>query len=131
MEKFLGRKYSILGKVQGGLKLGRSLGFPTANLALTGLCLPPFGVYAIKVNDEGKTINGVANLGIAPTVRADPAPPLLETFLFTEREDFYGHEIEVVFHEFIRPEIKFTNLDDLKQRISKDVEEAKRLLAFT
>lgn len=128
VEKSLGRKFSIYTDVIQGQGLGTKMGYPTANLNIEGLCIPPNGVYAVQVICGETTINGVANLGLAPTVSRNLSPQL-EVFLFDFYKDLYGKPIEVIFHEYLRPEHKFPNLDALKVQISQDVKRAKQLLA--
>lgn len=125
-EKLLGRKYSIYASVVKGKGVGSPLGYPTANIAVEGLCLPPLGVYAVKLFYEGKSFQGVANLGVAPTVRKD-STPILEVHLYDDQLDLYGKMIEVQFYSFLRAEQRFPNLDALKQQISRDVEQAKQV----
>jgi len=127
VEKMLGRKYSIYSNVGTGKGKGRGLGFPTANIDTDSLCLPPLGVYAVSAKVDGKTFPGVANLGIAPTVR-DDGKPILEVHLFDRSIDLYGKDVEVNFHGYIRPEKKFSDLTHLKERIGLDIEEAKFIL---
>lgn len=126
-EKLLGKKYSILGTVSKGMSLGKEMGFPTANISVRGLCLPPFGVYAVKTILKGKELDGVANLGLAPTVRKDNIP-ILEVYLFDYHEDFYGEEIEVIFFEYLRPELCFPDISSLQVQIAQDVQQAKAIL---
>ncbi len=126
VEKLLGRKFSMYGKVISGMKKGRVIGFPTLNFATKGLCLPPLGVYAVKVKSESELLLGVANLGVAPTVRED-SEPLLEVHLLDCKEDLEGESLEVIFHQYIRPELKFPSLEALKEQIARDVGTAKNL----
>lgn len=125
VEELLERPYSIYAPVIEGGGKGRQLGFPTANLDLSRLCLPPFGVYAIEVIYDSKYFRGIANLGVAPTIRED-AKPLLEVHLFENDQNWVGRYIEVVFKGFIRPEQKFHSIDELRQQIQKDVELVKQ-----
>ncbi len=105
VEELLNRPYSILGTVISGSGEGSILEFPTANLSVKNLCLPPFGVYAVKVDDCGTFYEGIANLGIAPTIR-DTKEPILEVHFFDHRkEPWLGCTIEVIFKQFIRPEL--------------------------
>src|SRR4030095_8685179 len=92
--------------VQHGDKLGRTIGFPTANLALGTYLRPRFGIYAVtgKLAD-GRVVQGAANIGVRPTF--DPPKELLEPYFFDFSGDLYGQEIEVAFHHFLRPEAKF------------------------
>lgn len=125
--KFLGRKYSIYSTVVQGQGLGTKMGFPTANLQIDHLCLPPNGVYAVRVICSDTSINGVANLGIAPTIMRN-TPPQLEVFMFDFYKDLYGKPLDVIFHEYLRPEQKFPNVEALKIQIKQDVQKAKQLL---
>lgn len=126
-EELLGRPYSIYGKILAGQGNGKQIGFPTANMDVSTLCIPPFGVYAVKVLIEGKAHSGVANLGFAPTVRSDHKP-LLEVHLFDAAGNIYERFAEVIFEEFIRPERRFENIELLKKQIAEDVVEAKKIL---
>ena len=123
----LGRPWSVLGQVVEGQKLGRTLGFPTANIFLGDLIEPRNGVYAVLVNVGGTTQKGVANFGRRPTIGSDA--PLLEAHLFDFSEDLYGQEIDVSFEEFIRDERKFDGLDALKAQIEADSTAALKILA--
>ncbi len=125
--EMLGRLWSVAGIVEAGNKVGRTLGFPTANLTLGDIIEPRRGVYAVRVRTEGRTVDGVANFGRRPTVGA-PAP-LLEAHLFDFAGDLYGKTIEVAFAAFIRDEMKFSGLDALKAQIAADCDAARRLLA--
>ena len=117
----LGRPYSVFGEVIKGRQLGRTIGFPTANVRVAGEVLPPNGVYLV----QGNGIPGVANVGTRPTVDGSQNR-LLEVHLF--REDLpmnYGWGLEVGFFEKIRDEQKFESLADLQKQIACDVEAAK------
>jgi len=120
---FLGREYSISGCVQQGEKRGRELGFPTANLTLSGLYTPAKGVYAVKVMYEGKVRKGVANLGTKPTFSGQKLG--LEVHIFDFNDDIYGKFMTVSLLHFIRPEQKFTSFEALKMQIIKDSAEAR------
>lgn len=123
-EKYLGRRYSIFETVTKGLELGRKLKFPTANFDVAHLKLPPLGVYVVQLALEGELHNGVANLGIAPTVRYNNKP-VLEVHLFDFDQDIYGKEAEVTFNHYLRPEIRFESVDQLVEQIAKDAQEAR------
>lgn len=125
--KFLGRKYSIYSSVVEGIGKGRTLGFPTANIAVRGLCLPPLGVYAARVNFRGSSWKAIANLGVAPTIRNNSFP-LLEVHLLDEQPNLYGQRIEVVFYQYIRPEQKFASINELKKQIELDIELSKKII---
>lgn len=126
VEILLNRPYSIYASVSCGIGKGKQIGFPTANLDVSGLCLPPLGVYAIEAIKNSHSIFGIANLGIAPTVRTD-GKTILEVHLFDEKEQLYGEYLEVIFKQFIRPEKKFQNLKELQQQIHFDIEFVKSL----
>lgn len=125
--EMLGRRWSVSGVVETGRKLGRTLGFPTANLTLGELIEPRRGVYAVRTSIDGRFLDGVANFGRRPTV-GSPAP-LLEVHLFDFEGDLYGAEIEVSFVRFIRDEMKFDGLEPLKAQIALDCDVAKKILA--
>ncbi len=122
----LGHAYTMIGTVIEGQKLGRTIGFPTANIIPDPSCRLRHGVYAVRVQLNEATYDGVANYGRRPTVGEGPA--LLEIFLFDFSGDLYGQTIEVDFIGFIRGEEKFASLDALKAQIARDVESAKGLL---
>ncbi len=127
-EKYLGRPYSIYSQVIKGYNRGAEFGFPTANIGVNGLCLPPLGVYAVSIKHHGHAYLGVANLGTAPTVKTDSVP-MLEVHLFNFNDDLYGQYVDVRFHAYIRPEVKFSSIDELKAQISSDISTAHKLLA--
>lgn len=122
----LGRFWRVEGTVESGNKVGRTLGFPTANLTLGDLIEPRRGVYAVRILVNGARFDGVANFGRRPTVGA-PAP-LLEVHLFDFTGDIYGARIAVDFISFIRDEMKFQGLDALKAQIEKDCLAARAML---
>jgi riboflavin kinase / FMN adenylyltransferase len=125
--QMLGRAYSIAGPVIEGDKLGHKLGFPTANIDPAGLALPPGGVYAIHAIVSGKTHRAVLNLGTRPTL-GNPNPILrVEAHLLDFNGELYGKELEIVFAEKLRDEIKFPSVDELKAQIARDIERAKTL----
>lgn len=125
--QMLGRAYSLAGRVTRGDQLGRKLGFPTANLDVTGLVLPPNGVYAIHAAAGGREHRGVLNIGLRPTL-ARPEPQLqVEAHLLDFTGDLYGEELEVTFAEKLREEQKFPDVDALRAQIMRDIECARRL----
>jgi len=121
----LGRVYTVFGTVIKGRQLGRTIGFPTANLTVHSEQLPPTGVYAVRATGSGDSWNGVANLGYRPTVEGGEVKRLLEVHLFGLESQIYGEDLEVEFVEFIRPEQKFDGIDALKSQILKDAEAAR------
>lgn len=122
----LGRPFAIEGAVATGQQRGRTINFPTANVALGDYVRPKFGVYAVRVRVDDRLIVGVANVGVKPT--AGEHDPLLEAHLFDFDEDLYGQTIEASLIAFIRPEQKFESFDALRAQIAKDAETARRLL---
>ncbi len=119
----------IMGKVQHGNELGRKMSFPTANLVpAAGKVLPPFGVYAVRVEVSGQFYDGVGNLGVKPTVSGEGNVGL-EVWLFDFRGDLYGETIRVYLMEFQRPEKKFDSVDALRQQIARDTDRAKEILS--
>ncbi len=125
--RVLGRRWAVRGRVREGQKLGRTLGFPTANFVLGEVIEPRRGVYATRAHVGGKTHDAVSNFGRRPTV--GESAPLLETHLLDFDGDLYGSAIEVEFVEFLRDEQKFGGLDALKGQIAADCGAARRILA--
>jgi riboflavin kinase/FMN adenylyltransferase len=125
---FLGHNWSLTGKVIHGAKLGRQLGYPTANLAVDPSCRLRHAIYAVEIAFDGERRKGVASFGRRPTV--DNGPPLLEVFIFDFAGDLYGKEIEVFFVDFLRPERKFDSLDALLAQIRRDEFQAKQILGL-
>jgi len=124
----LGRPWEIRGIVVHGDKLGRVLGWPTANIWLGRHLEPARGVYAVRVAlPDGTEAKGVANVGRRPTLGGDPETRL-ETFVFDFAGDLYGREIGVRLVRFLRPDAKFAGLEELKAAIARDVEEARAIL---
>lgn len=120
-KSLLGRDYTVFGTVIEGRKLGRTLGFPTANFTVHREQLPPTGVYAVRATGAGDSWNGVGNLGYRPTVAGGEVKRLLEVHLFGLDHEIYGEDLEIEFVEFIRPERKFDGLEALKAQIERDV----------
>ncbi|WP_200844750.1 MULTISPECIES: bifunctional riboflavin kinase/FAD synthetase [unclassified Novosphingobium] len=126
--RLLTRPFSIRGRVQHGDKLGRTIGFPTANIDMATYLRPLYGIYAVTGRmPDGRVVTGAANIGIRPTF--DPPKELLEPHFFDFAGDLYGQEIEVAFHHFLRPEAKFDSLDALIEQMGRDCDRAKELLA--
>ena len=124
--QMLGRGYALAGEVIRGAQLGRKLGFPTANLEVRELVLPPNGVYAVHARVGEKLFRAALNIGLRPTVGAELAQQV-EAHLLDFDGDLYGQELEITFVEKLREEQKFPSLDALKAQIAKDVEETRRL----
>ena len=127
--ELLTRPFAIRGIVEHGDKRGRTIGYPTANLAIDSYLRPKYGVYAVtgKVLATGQVLKGAANIGIRP--QFEPPKELLEPYFFDFSGDLYGQEIEVAFHHFLRGEAKFDSLDELTAQMEKDCDEARRLLS--
>jgi riboflavin kinase/FMN adenylyltransferase len=126
----LGRPYSISGRVVHGDKLGRDIGFPTANIQLKHNRPPLMGIFAVELCGlNGAPLPGVASLGKRPTVKRAEAVPVLEVHLFDFDADIYGRRVRVDFLHKLRDEEKFPDLDTLVAQIKRDVENAKHFLA--
>jgi riboflavin kinase/FMN adenylyltransferase len=124
-EKLLGRPYRMSGRVAHGDKRGRTLGFPTANIHLHRHKVPLTGVYAVQLfGIAGEPIQGVANVGLRPTV-AGLQRALLEVHLFDFERDIYGEHVQVHFLKKLRDEQKFSDLDALTKQIHCDCQQAK------
>ncbi|MGH6632004.1 MAG: bifunctional riboflavin kinase/FAD synthetase [Sphingopyxis sp.] len=125
--RLLTRPFTVRNVVQHGDKNGRLLGFPTANLEMGQYLRPRYGIYAVTGKlPDGRILKGAANLGIRPSF--DPPKELLEPHFFDFSEDLYGQEIDIAFHDFIRAEANFDDMDALMAQIAADCDEAKRLL---
>jgi len=127
VETLLGRPYSVSGRVGYGQQIGRSINIPTANLALGRFRSPVSGVFAVDAKIEGfdEIFQGVANVGVRPTVSGQ-IKPLLEAHLFDFDEQIYGSCIEITFCKRLRPEKKFESLDTLKEQIELDIKLGKQ-----
>jgi riboflavin kinase/FMN adenylyltransferase len=124
--RLLGRPWAIEGTVVKGAQRGRTIGMPTANVALGDYVRPAFGVYAAQCNvGDGVWRPGVANIGVKPTVGAAPEP-LLEVHLFDYADDLYGRGIEVRLHLFLRAERRFESFEALTRQIAEDAAAARR-----
>lgn len=125
--RLLTRPFTVEGVVQHGDKLGRTIGYPTANIALDRYLRPRYGIYAVRGRlPDGRVLDGAANLGVRPTF--EPPKELLEPFFFDFFEDLYGQTIEVELHAFIRPEAKFDSVEALKVQMELDCAEARQRL---
>ena len=127
-ERWLGRPYSMRGRVVHGQRLGRDLGFPTANLRIERRRTPLKGIFAVRVHGvEAIPLRGVASLGTRPTVGG--VQTLLEVHVFDFSADLYGREIEVEFVAKLRDEENYPTLEALVAQIHRDVAEARRILS--
>jgi riboflavin kinase/FMN adenylyltransferase len=125
----LGYRFTVEAEIGHGQKLGRTLGFPTANMALQPGTALRHGIYAVRLREpDGKLHDGVASFGRRPTVE-DDGRPLLETFVFDYAGDLYGKTCTVSFFGYLRPELKFDALEALVGQMNRDAEEARALLS--
>jgi riboflavin kinase / FMN adenylyltransferase len=127
--ELLGHAWEIEGAVELGDQRGRTIGFPTANVALGEHLRPRFGVYAVRAMVDGSWRDAVANLGRRPTI--GKLQENFEVHLFDFVGDLYGKTLRVALVDFIRPEMKFSGLDQLKAQIAADGQAAKAILAAT
>lgn len=117
--EMLGREYVLRGEVVGGRRLGRTIGFPTANLKpLDNMLIPKIGVYYTNVEVQGKIYKGITSVGNNPTVNGKNTT--IETYILDFNSDIYGKTIKVYFIDEIRNEKKFSGLDELKAQLEKD-----------
>ena len=128
-KQLLGRPYSISGRVVNGDKLGRKLGFPTANIQLKHNKPPVSGIFVVEIHgavesSPKKIIQGVASLGVRPTVHKN-GKPILEVHLFDFNQEIYGRHLRVDFLHKLRDEDTYSDLETLTQQIAKDVEDTK------
>ena len=128
--RLLGRRYALCGRVIAGARLGRTLGFATANMRLHRPRLPLAGIFAVQVRGVGgrEYVDGVASLGTRPTV--DGVEPLLEVHLFDFSGDLYGRRLSVEFVEKLRDEVRFASLEALTEQMHRDAARAREILAL-
>jgi riboflavin kinase/FMN adenylyltransferase len=128
-QRLLGRPFSLSGVVMKGAKRGRTIGFPTANLAVQAGVVPSAGVYVSKTRIEESSYFSVTNIGLNPTFQDDrnlqEVKVKIETHIFDFSSDIYGQKINVSFFEKLRDEKKFASAQELKTQITKDVQNAK------
>ncbi|GAA4469354.1 bifunctional riboflavin kinase/FAD synthetase [Nibrella saemangeumensis] len=126
--KFLGRPYSLTGTIVKGRQLGRTIGFPTANIQVDDVnkLIPSNGVYAVDVWHNGRTHGGMLNIGVRPTV--DGLNQTIEAYIFDFSTDIYGEHLTVSFREFLRPEKKFSGLPELVEQLKRDEQQARKVL---
>ncbi|QHV95007.1 bifunctional riboflavin kinase/FAD synthetase [Spirosoma endbachense] len=125
---FLGRQYNLTGTIVKGQQLGRTIGFPTANLQVDDLIklVPANGVYAVDVVQAGQVYGGMLNIGFRPTVAG--THQTIETYIFDFDKDIYGEHMTLRFREFLRPEQKFEGLPALVAQLKRDEETARAIL---
>ena len=128
--KLLGYPYFITGKVTEGKKIGRKIGFPTANVTVTdeNKLIPFTGVYAVRVELNRTLYNGMLNIGIRPTINSNNHHLTIEVHIFDFNKDIYGHEITLQFLDRIRNEKKFNNIEELVEQLKNDKIKAGLLL---
>jgi riboflavin kinase / FMN adenylyltransferase len=121
VSQMLGRPYAIAGRVIKGERLGQQLGFPTANLDVTSLALPPNGVYAGLANVNGKAHRAALNIGFRPTIASKVQTVHVEAHLLNFAGDLYGGELEIELREKLREEKKFKSTTELREQIARDI----------
>ncbi len=127
-QAMLNQSYEISGEVEQGNKIGRTLGFPTANIKIDKYkLLPHYGVYATEIKVEDKVYKGITNIGNRPTIKSSPIT--VEVNLFDYTGNLYGKRIKLSLKEYIRDEKKFQDLEALKAQIIIDIEKAKQILS--
>lgn len=125
--RLLTRPFAIQGLVQHGDKVGRTIGYPTANVDMGKYLRPAYGIYAVRGRlADGRVLDGAANLGIRPSF--DPPKELLEPYFFDFAGDLYGERIEVELVDYLRPEAKFDSLDALVAQMDADCARARAIL---
>lgn len=125
--RFLGHPHTLVDTVRHGFELGRTLGAPTINMTFpTGVLVPPRGVYATQVflPGEGSGHTAVTNIGYRPTVSGDGERLTVESYILGFSGNLYDQQVRVEFHRFLRPEIKFASVEDLKEQIQRDIQAA-------
>ncbi len=126
--RLLTRPFAIQGTVQHGDKLGRTIGYPTANLDMGPYLRPAYGIYAVRGQlPDGRVLDGAANLGVRPTF--EPPKELLEPYFFDFAGDLYGQRIEVELVDYLRAEARFDGLDALTAQMERDCARARAMLA--
>lgn len=127
--ELLGRPYSLSGTVIKGQQLGRTIGFPTANILVkeTYKLIPANGVYVIKAHYKGDVFHGMLNIGVRPTV--DGKEKSIEANIFNFGKEIYGETLKIEFMKFLRPEIKFNGLEALVQQLNQDKENSMAFFA--
>ena len=122
-QEFLGRPFSITGKVARGKQIGRTIGFPTVNIGIKRKLSPVLGVYSVLIKHNSETYAGVCNVGKRPTLGGTKT--LLEVFIFDFDKEIYGDSVEVIFKQKCRDEKKFGSFDELKEQIKNDTEKSR------
>lgn len=129
VQKIMNEEYTMSGKVIYGKQIGRTIGFPTANIDITSIVKPPYGVYFTEINiGDGIYRKSIANIGYRPTI-SDQKQCLLEVHILNFDQDIYHKYCIVKIKSFIRKEKKFNNLEDLKEQIKQDILYLNNILA--
>jgi len=127
--EMLGRNFSLEGTVVQGSKIGRLLGYPTANILVNNEILPKLGVYVSRLTLKGVKYDSVTNIGIRPTINDEGEDVKVEAFIFDFNEDLYGEEVELELLEYLRPEARLDSFEELKNVIKADCRAAKKIHA--
>lgn len=127
--RLLGREYTILGTVIEGDRIGRTLGFPTANLSTHNEQFPPNGVYAAEARRGSRSLPAAVNIGVRPTLQNASGERLLEVHVLDFDESIYGEDLEITFRQFLRPEQKFPSREALRAQIARDIARARAVLS--
>lgn len=127
--KYLGYQYTLSGTVSRGDGIGRTFGYPTANVVCDYefKLIPANGIYAVRVYLGERKLNGVLSIGVRPTINSLQIRSV-EVYIFNFHEDIYGEKIKLEFVKYLRPELKFGTIDELKTNIAQDIENAKSFL---
>lgn len=124
--RLLNRPYTVHGTVIKGNSIGKQLGFPTANIDFGNYFMPKNGVYYVRLKVEGVWLKGMANIGNNPTINFS-FDRRLEVYILDFKQNIYGKRIELAFHQYLRPEMKFQNRDALIQQLKKDESTIRKL----
>lgn len=127
--QMLGRPYSIISNVVVGDQIGRTIGYPTANLSVIDRATPPAGVYAVTVLIENRQFHGCLNIGLRPTLGCSDPKLRVEVYILDFKEDIYGKTIEVIPLKRLRDEMKFASLDILRLQIAEDIKQAQSVFS--
>ncbi len=128
--EYLGHEFSLRGKVVHGEKIGRQLGYPTANIKVENRykLIPANGIYAVKVKWNGQLLKGMLNIGVRPTIEKSDGSLTIEVNLFDFNQEIYGDELEVIFLKRVRDEKKFDSKEQLIAEMAKDESKVKIIL---
>ncbi len=127
--QMLGRPYSIISNVVVGDQIGRTIGYPTANLSVLDRAIPPTGVYAVTVLIGERQFQGCLNIGLRPTLGCSDPKPRVEVCILDFNEDIYGKTIEVIPLKRLRDEKKYSSLDALRLQIAQDIKQAQSVFS--